>query len=342
MTRTFCIAWVLSALACPQVCSALDAPTCSAHPEFRAADFSIPVPHIRIDKGAGAKNVLDTLKSFGIGTLVRYYDFEDESIECKTLLRDETEALIHAGFSIAVIFQHNNDDPASFIDKDRGTTDAIRSLDLAAANGQPLDSTIYFGVDGPEVTLVNLKKEYALNHGQPMGADRVAELSSTASGKRFIMQYVEFMQYYKNTFGIVDRIDTKSLLPFIRSYFKKVIEVFKQRANGKPFYAIGGYGSGLVCGELLDAQLVSTCWLANATTWPGYRVFRDEKKSGVYRWSMVQQPPTQCPRWYNPHDTEIVEYDLNQVNPDRPNFGQWSRMEASVKTIARSPRCKDK
>ena len=91
---------------------------------------------------------------------------------------------------------------------------------------------------------------------------------------------------------------------FVRPYFEEVSQTMK--ASG---YKIGVYGSGLVCSQLLDGKLADYCWLANATSWPGYADFEATK-----RWVLKQHLPTRKANCFG------VEVDLNSGNAD---FGQW-------------------
>jgi hypothetical protein len=64
--------------------------------------------------GAGIKSQpsLDNdaaLKGAGIDTIIRYYDWVEETLPGKTLIRRERDLIAKAGLSLAVIFQHHND-----------------------------------------------------------------------------------------------------------------------------------------------------------------------------------------------------------------------------------------
>ncbi|MBY0383588.1 DUF1906 domain-containing protein, partial [bacterium] len=103
----------------------------------RAVDLSQPVNQL----------FLSSVKALGVSTIIRYYDHPNETIRGKTLRRSERDLIVQNGFKIAVVFQHNNDELASFTQA-RGKMDAERSLALAAENLQPQGSAIYFGIDG--------------------------------------------------------------------------------------------------------------------------------------------------------------------------------------------------
>lgn len=103
----------------------------------RAVDLSRPVN----------QTFLNAVKALGVSTIIRYYDHPNETLQGKTLRRRERDLIARNGFQIAVVFQHKNNQLSSFTQA-RGKADAQRSLALAEENSQPLDSAIYFGVDG--------------------------------------------------------------------------------------------------------------------------------------------------------------------------------------------------
>jgi hypothetical protein len=111
---------------------------CANDPRIEAVDLSAPV-----DQG-----FLNSMRTIGIKTIIRYYDHEDETLPGKTLRKAERNLILRNGFNTAVVFQHHNDQFASFT-ASRGQQDAERSLALARENSQPPGSAIYFGVDGP-------------------------------------------------------------------------------------------------------------------------------------------------------------------------------------------------
>src|SRR5271156_2081864 len=110
---------------------------CRTDPRVEAVDSSAPV----------TQGFLEQMKAIGISTIIRYYDHEDETLPGKTLRRGERDQISANGFQTAVVFQHHNNQFASFTAR-RGREDAERSLALAAENSQPRGSAIYFGVDG--------------------------------------------------------------------------------------------------------------------------------------------------------------------------------------------------
>jgi hypothetical protein len=110
---------------------------CSRDPRVEAVDLSAPVN----------QSFLDQMQAIGINTIIRYYDHEDETLPGKTLRKAERDLILTNGFKTAVVFQHRNNQFASFTAL-RGRQDAERSLALAAENSQPKGSAIYFGVDG--------------------------------------------------------------------------------------------------------------------------------------------------------------------------------------------------
>jgi Domain of unknown function (DUF1906) len=110
---------------------------CTSDSRVGAVDSSSPVD----------QTFLNAMRGIGIETIIRYYDHENETLPGKTLRRSERDAILMNGFHTAVVFQHHNDQLASFTAL-RGRLDADRSLALAGENSQPRGSAIYFGVDG--------------------------------------------------------------------------------------------------------------------------------------------------------------------------------------------------
>ena len=125
--------------------AAVAAEYCARDPRIEAVDLSAPV----------SQSFLDAMRAVGIKTIIRYYDHEDETLPGKTLRRSERDLILRNGFNTAVVFQHHNDQMASFTAL-RGSQDAERSIALAKENSQPKGSTIYFGVDGPWRELTNI------------------------------------------------------------------------------------------------------------------------------------------------------------------------------------------
>jgi Domain of unknown function (DUF1906) len=240
-----------------QVVCALPAPAgpaCEAGHDYRALDLSHPV-----DDG-----FLQNIKSIGISTIIRYYDWPQETLPGKTLTAGELASMKRNSLNVAVVFQHNNNRTTTFETVGRGTIDASRALDLANAYKQPPGSAIYFGVDG---------------------VDGKFQVGGTGGAN--------------DKFGI----------NLIERYFGEIESEFASNRKNAG-YAIGAYGSGLVCRTLLDERRAKYCWLANATSWPEYDVF---ERSG--RWSLKQLLPSK--RCFG------EEVDLDIVNPNLQNFGQW-------------------
>ena len=127
--------------------------------KFQAVDMSV-----RVDA-----KFADALVARGICVVARYYDHTNETIRNKTLNKAEVDILHSRGIKIVVVFQHNNrwecrNGPCNTFNVARGKQDALRSLELAKALGQPVGSTIYLGVDFDASTdqLVEVKKYFAV------------------------------------------------------------------------------------------------------------------------------------------------------------------------------------
>jgi len=288
------------------------APSCNTHKEFPAVDLSQPVTTITTKSG---KSGVQAFQAIGVKTIARYYDWVDADITCKSLFPKESDAIIAAGFSILSIFQHENSDPETFFDKGRGATDARHAITLAAANGQPPGSAIYFAVDGVDQTIKDVAYEYGLHKGGPVPtARRVKLLKADPGFRKHIKFYERFRIYYLMHFSKpVPALRGRDMLPFVDHYFREVNRVLK--ADGR--YRTGGYGSGLVCEHLLDKKLVDHCWLAMSTGWP-----RSKEFNASGRWSLLQQHTTFCKNWQF-KGQETARFDFNRMK--RGNVGQWSK-----------------
>lgn len=263
-------------------------PPCGPNNEFSVADLSD-----RTDQLVEQNNRpgLRALQDYGIKTIFRYYDFSNESKRCKTLQPKETDALLAAGFRIGVVFQHESPDPKTFItDAEMGKKHALRSLALAAANGQPKDSAIYFGVDGADLHL----RDAAALYKRRNGADLTPEEAAAMEPRR-VKWYRNFRAYRNVYFRPDEQITAASLYPFIKTYFENIAAVFKDHARQNPeqSYKIGIYCTAAVCDFALDKKLAEFFWVtAEGRNESSYADFVDKN-----RWNMLQQRETKCPGW---------------------------------------------
>jgi hypothetical protein len=301
------------------------APSCNTHNGFSAADMSQPVTTISTRSG---KNGLEAYRAIGVKTIIRYYAWPDDGITCKTLLPAESDAIIASGLNIVTVFQDEHDNPETFLNRGRGSIDAKRAMDLAAANGQPKGSAIYFAVDGVDQTIKDMAFEHAMSRGRSMSRSRRNKLlRADRSFGRHIRHYERFLRYYRRAFNKpAPSIRPQDMHPSITHYFHSIKEQFAQR----PGYKIGAYGSGAVCELLFKENLIDYCWLAQSTGWPGYDRFYSSK-----RWSMVQQETTFCRSWRY-RRVEVVRFDFNRVNPANKDYGQWSK-KGEIKKLASLP-----
>jgi hypothetical protein len=123
------------------------------------------------------ENFLANIKAVGIETVIRYYDWTEETLPGKTLTFHELALIAKAGMSVAVIFQHNSDCLCTFMQKGRGRRDARRALELARSFSQPSGSAVYFGVDGVDAQFLTLLAATDLPSGE-------------AQARKFIQRYV--------------------------------------------------------------------------------------------------------------------------------------------------------
>src|SRR5215510_10075255 len=101
-----------------------------------------------IDTPFRTTSKIPCLKSQGVNTVVRYYNFSNSSVfPNKRLELAEAEALAANGLQIAVVFQQRQNRASDF-DKSKGIA-AGREAFRQAQNsiGQPAGSGIYFSVD---------------------------------------------------------------------------------------------------------------------------------------------------------------------------------------------------
>jgi Domain of unknown function (DUF1906) len=303
------------------------APSCNSHREFAAVDMSQPVTTITTTYG---KTGVEAFKAIGVKTIARYYDWVGPDTTCKTLFPNESDALIKAGYSIITIFQHENSDPETFLDKSRGAKDAREALKIAAANGQPPGSAIYFAVDGVDQTVKDAVFEWRVSKGQSVSVARKKRLlSADPSYRKHIKFYERFRQYHRKSFGRVpDAISEHTVLPFVDHYFTEVNRVLK--ADGR--YRVGVYGSGLVCKHIQGKGLAKHCWLAMSSGWPGTKAHR---ASG--QWSLVQQLTTFCKGWkFN--DREMARFDFNRIKSG--DVGQWNKKGPTTPAPGLPAKCK--
>ncbi len=91
----------------------------------------------------------------------------------------------------------------------------------------------------------------------------------------------------------------------IKPYFEGIRDGLAAADGGTARYAVGVYGSGLVCGNLLDSGLVTLTWLSQSTGFPGSKQFAKDK-----RYNLIQfLPKTVCG----------IDLDPDETNPGKPS-----------------------
>lgn len=106
--------------------------------------------HAVIDTAQNVSEHAAALAAAGVRTVIRYYNHSNSPrLPTKALTRREADALRDAGLSLAVVFQQRGGAGGEIGDfaAGKGTRDAARALQLAAAIGQPNGSGLYFAVD---------------------------------------------------------------------------------------------------------------------------------------------------------------------------------------------------
>ncbi len=295
-------------------------PACEAHPGFTAIDASHPMTELTPRGGVPG---LTALRQMGVDTIIRYYDNVAETLPCKTLVPEETRAILDAGFSVLAVFQHNNDNPLTFVTPGRATLDAQRAIELALANGQPSGSAIYFGVDGVDGALESANYEYAKSAGGPISPSREATLK-TSMGAGAYRKHKEFYDIYlqdgtRHFGGTLGKHGPNDILPHIESYFRELKGIFERFGDQTGLrFKLGAYGGGLVCEHLMRQGLAEYCWLSQSKGLAGYAAF-----DASNRWVMRQELTTVCKGWKFRTGGDF-QFDFNTVNPRTPDFGQWN------------------
>lgn len=312
---------ILASLLCALMGAPLVAgPACVPHHGKTAIDASHPLTELSARNGVPGLAALDQL---GVRTVIRYYDNVAETLPCKTLMPEETRALLQAGFAMLAVFQHHNDNPMTFLTPGRGVMDAQRAIELALANGQPSGSAIYFGVDGVDGALVSANYEFAKSGGGPISATREATLQQSMGAGAY-RKHKAFYDIYREEGatlfgGALGSHDAKDMLPPVEAYFRDLQKVFTNFGQQTGIrYRLGAYGGGLICEHLLDTGLAEMCWLSQSKGLAGY-----ERFSASNRWVMRQDLTTSCSGWKFKTGGDF-QFDFNEVNPRTPDFGQWT------------------
>jgi hypothetical protein len=141
-----------------------------------------------------------------------------------------------------------------------------------------------------------------------------------------IDSYENFYKYGPTEFHIaeLDKVKPEMMRPVIDRYFRDIktaFEVYAQK-NGGNGYKIGMYCTAAMCQHGVDSEWAEYFWLSpEGRDRKEYREFlkRDEALN------LVQQLPTKCQGLEPSRDRKSFEFDFNQVNSRKPDFGQWDR-----------------
>lgn len=91
----------------------------------------------------------------------------------------------------------------------------------------------------------------------------------------------------------------------IKPYFEGIRDGLAAADGGTARYAVGVYGSGLVCSSLLANGLATLTWLSQSTGFPGSKQFAKDK-----RYNLIQfLPKTVCG----------IDLDPDETNPGKPS-----------------------
>ncbi|MFT3734372.1 MAG: TIGR02594 family protein [Rhodocyclaceae bacterium] len=145
-----------------------------------------------IDAAQNMVPFIPLLRERGVRTVIRYYNHRNSTrLPTKRLEKAEAEALIDAGFDLAVAFQQTGGTKGAIGDLDQahGQADAAQALKLAQELGQPEGSAIYFAVDHDyfrESELRAIEPYFAAVHSALAGKYRVGVYGSGAVGGRMV------------------------------------------------------------------------------------------------------------------------------------------------------------
>lgn len=106
--------------------------------------------HKVIDTPWCTTDQLQTLKSTGVRTIIRYFNRSNSTrLPEKQIEPSEAQAIAEAGLSLVTVYQQGGGANGHIeeLDEETGEVDAQRALELADQIGQPPGSAIYFAVD---------------------------------------------------------------------------------------------------------------------------------------------------------------------------------------------------
>jgi hypothetical protein len=112
-----------------------------------AQTFPMRFPAV-IDTASRTTGQVRALAGLGVRVIVRYYaEAAQPEVPDKQLTKEEADAILGAGLSLAVVYQYYSNQKAN-IHAARGLSDGQVSLERAATFNQPRGSAVYFGIDG--------------------------------------------------------------------------------------------------------------------------------------------------------------------------------------------------
>jgi Domain of unknown function (DUF1906) len=290
-------------------------PGTPGHAELEPAVCSTdPDTRIRIiDCAYDVTRQAELIREAGISTVVRYYAREGGQWCGKALSSEELTALENAGLSVAVIFQHNNNNARAFYDSAKKIGDVEWALHHAKCLSQPKGTPIYFGAD------------FDLAYRAKLDSKGKVITAKGRDGKR---------RPVLETTPEICKANEDALL----DYFRHARECLAEEG-----YKIGVYGCGATC-ELLagPAPLVDFFWLSGSVAYLGTSKFYNDM-----RWHLFQNKierrrpyaPTECTlRMHSmascdnatagktePINPNHQVIDTNLLNPRFGDFGQWQR-----------------
>jgi hypothetical protein len=229
---------------------------------------------------------LDTAKAKGVRTIFRYYDWEHRPGAFVKLGRKEPWELIESSCEA---------EP-----KRSDCEKVVTKAEIAAIHAKGLDVGVVFQHDmaNPETWLDTERAAFdarrALHLAHELGQPAHTTIFFGVDGAE-----QSFFQRHDPSYGMA----------YILRYFRVVNKTFENSG-----YAVGVYGSGLVCDALVSGRekLAKYCWLSMSTGHTGSRL---RERAGA--WTIKQ-----CFTRRN-YGGSALAVDPDIVSPADADFGQW-------------------
>jgi hypothetical protein len=255
-----------------------------------------------IDSARSVTAAAATIKQSGIATVIRYYAREGGQWCGKVLGKSELDALDAAELSVAVVFQHNNNQADYFYDEEKKKEDVKWALNHAQDLKQPTETPIYFGAD--------------FDLGGRRKKDSHGNFIKDQNGD-YVIEYSDEIQHANEA--------------AILNYFR-----YAREELGKKNYKVGVYGCGATCellgGDQQRPKLADYFWISASVSYKGTSRFYNSRNWHLFQ-NKVELPrtdfiPKQCRDEYGRNESQsdssrVIDTDV--LNDRFEDFGQWRK-----------------